>query len=180
MLTLHPLLAERRSSRAFDPYAEVTSQELAVLLEAARWAPSSRNSQPWRFAVGRRGDETHKRIFASLSAGNQRWAGRAPLLLVAAHVTREGDEPLPHAPYDLGQAVAHLVTQATALGLAVHQIGGFDAATLHGELTLPGEVRPVAVLAVGRPGDPATLPEDLRERDEAPRERRPVAALLLA
>jgi nitroreductase len=179
MLTLHPLLADRRSTRAFDPHADVTSQELAVLLEAARWAPSSRNSQPWRFAVGRRGDDTHKRIFESLAPGNRRWAARAPLLLLGAHLTSDGDRPLPHAAYDLGQAVAHLVVQAGALGMIAHQMGGFDADALHRELELPADVRATVVIAIGRRGDPATLPEDLRHRDEAARERHPAASLLL-
>lgn len=86
-LPLEPLLGHRRSPRAFDPTADVTSQELATLLEAARWAPSSSNSQPWRFVVGRRDSDTHKLIFTSLAEGNQRWAGRAAVLLVGAHLT---------------------------------------------------------------------------------------------
>jgi nitroreductase len=179
MLSLHPLLADRSSTRAFDPEADVTSEELATLLEAARWAPSSRNSQPWRFAVGRRDDETHKRIFAVLNPPNQRWAARAPVLLVGAHITRSGDTALPHAAYDLGQAVAHLSVQAAALGLQVRQMAGFDEDALHRELGLDHEVRVVVVLAVGRAADPESLPDDLRERELSARERMPVGSLLL-
>lgn len=179
-ITLHPLLANRRSPRAFDPTAEVTSQELAALLEAARWAPSSFNSQPWRFVVGRRDDDTHKRIFATLVPHNQRWAGRAAVLLVGAHLTRtEQGHELGFAAYDLGQAVAHLTMQAAALGLHVHQMAGFDAAALHQELSLPEQVRAKVVVSVGRRDDPDRLPEDLREREHAPRERMRVADLLL-
>lgn len=179
MLSLHPLLADRRSSRAFDAAAEVTSQELASLLEAARWAPSNRNSQPWRFAIGRRDDEIHKRIFATLTEDNQRWALQAPVLLVGAYVTGATDRPLPHAEYDLGQAVAHLTVQAAFLGLRVRQMGGFDRRALHTELALSADVRPHVVVAVGRPGDLDSLPADIRDKELAARTREPIGAILL-
>jgi nitroreductase len=178
--SLHPLLAARRSSRAFDPQVEVTALELAALIEAARWAPSSRNTQPWRFVVGRREDDVYKRVLARLFPHNQRWAANAPLLLVGAHLTRSADgRELPHAAYDLGQAVAHLTVQAIALGLHVHQIAGFDADGVHSDLGLPDDVRVMVTVAVGRLTDPAGLPEDLRQREVAPRTRRPAATLLL-
>jgi|SRR5690606_16189032 len=177
---LHPLLSTRRSTRAFDPDAEVSDAELAVLLEAARWAPSSWNAQPWRFLVGLRDSDVHKRIFGHLAAHNQRWAGRASALLAAGYLTRAADGgPLPHAAYDLGQAVAHLSVQASALGLWVHQMAGFDAAGLHAEFGLPDDLALLVVVAVGRLGDPSGLPEDLWARESAPRERRPVSDLLL-
>lgn len=179
-LPLHPLLAARRSPHAFDPSTEVTSQELATLLEAARWAPSNRNTQPWRFVVGRRDDETHKKILATLTTADQRWAGRAPLLLVGAYLTRsEGVGELRHAAYDLGQAVAHLTFQATALGLHVHQLAGLNEPALHSELGLPDEIWPKVVVVVGRLGDPAGLPPDLRDRESAPRVRHHLGTLLL-
>lgn len=179
-LPLHPLLAARRSPLAFDPGAEVTSQELAALLEAARWAPSSHNTQPWRFVVGRRDDDTHRRVLARLPAEEQRWAGLAPLLLVGAHLTRtEAGADLPHGAYDLGQAVAQLTVQATALGLYVHQITDLDPGALHADLGLPAHTRAKVVIAVGRLGRADRLPADLRAREEAPRARRHVATLLL-
>lgn len=151
-----------------------------MLLEAARWAPSSFNTQPWRFLIGRRDTEVYKRIFAHVAAHNQRWAGRAPLLLVGAHLTRspQGRE-LSNAAYDLGQAVAHLSVQATALGLSVHQMSGFDAGALLSDLGLPDDIRLKVVVAVGRLGDADSLPDDLRTRESAPRERHPIATLLL-
>lgn len=177
---LHPVLAARHTSRAFDPSAEVTSQELATLLEAARWATSRDNTQPWRFVVGRREDETHQRIVAALQPGDRRWAHRAPLLLVGAHLSRSGTgAALPHAAYDLGQAVAHLAVQATSVGLSSYQLYEIDGAALHAGLGLPEDTRAAVVVAVGRPGDPASLPEDLRAREAAPRERHPAATLLL-
>jgi len=177
---LHPLLAGRRSPRAFDPHTEVTEQELAVLFEAARWAPSNHNSQPWRFLVGRRDGDLYKRIFAQVAPHNQRWAGNAPLLLAGAYLTESGQgKPLRYAAYDLGGAMAHLTIQATSMGLYVHQMAGFDAAALHAELELPAEIVLKVIVAVGRLRDPATLPDDLREREEAPRVRCPVGRLML-
>jgi len=176
MLELHPLLATRWSPRAFDPHDEVSDVELAALLEAARWAPSRGNSQPWRFAIGRRGSEQHKRIFANLNHHNQRWAGDAAVLLVASHLTGAG---FGHAAYDLGQAVAHLTVQAGALGLHVHQMAGFAPDSLAVDLDLPDGVTPKVVVAVGRLGHPDRLPDDLRVRETALRDRRPLADLVL-
>jgi nitroreductase len=177
---LYPLLARRRSPRAFDPDTDVTDQELALLLEAARWAPSNHNSQPWRFLAARRNTDVHKQILPHIAAHNQRWAGNAPLLLVGAHLTRSDDDrDLRYAAYDLGGAMAHLTIQATASGLYVHQMAGFDAAALHADLALPDDVFPKVVVAVGQVSDPAGLPDDLRAWEHRPRVRHPVSALLL-
>jgi nitroreductase len=179
MSELSPLLANRWSPLAFDPVVELTGAEVTSLLEAARWAPSADNAQPWRFVVGRRDDETYKRIFTNLSAGNQRWAGRASVLLVGAHTSVLPNDGPDHAAYDLGQAVAHLTVQATALRLHVHQMAGFDPDGLRADLELPADVRPHIVVAVGRLGDPLSLPEDLRRSETGLRRRRPLAELLL-
>ncbi|MGY0004986.1 nitroreductase family protein [Micromonospora sp. I033] len=175
MPDLTPLLAFRWSPRAFDPAAELTEDEATSLLEAARWAPSAGNTQPWRFALGHRQDETWKRIFVSLPADDQRWTRHAAALVVGAHT---GGDP-ERAAYDLGQAVAHLTVQATALGLHVRQLTRFDRAGLATELDLAVGIRPLVVVAVGRLGDPFALPEDLRDRETALRRRRPLADLLL-
>ncbi|MCZ7434893.1 nitroreductase family protein [Micromonospora sp. WMMC241] len=175
MTDLTPLLAFRWSPRAFDSDAELTADEMAALLEAARWAPSAGNAQPWRFALGHRQDETWKRILVGLTDADQGWARHAAALLLAAHA---GGEP-ERTAYDLGQAVAHLTVQATALGLHVRQLTRLDRARLTTELDLPDDIRPLAVAAIGRLGDPATLPPDLYDRETALRRRRPVGALLL-
>jgi len=175
MADLTPLLAFRWSPRAFDPAAELTGAEAASLLEAARWAPSAGNAQPWRFALGHRHDETWKRILVSLAESDQSWARHASALVVGAHT---GGDP-ERAAYDLGQAIAHLTVQAGALGLHVHQLTRFDRAGLATELDLAAGIRPLVVAAVGRLGDPYDLPPELRARETALRHRHPVAALLL-
>src|SRR5580704_15117262 len=120
---LDPLLAHRWSPRGFDTQHVLSDADLHTLLEAARWAPSSGNSQPWRFVVSRRGDETHPRLVKHLGPGNQLWAPTASMLMLAAALTvRDDGKVLAHAWYDTGQAVAHLTVEAASLGLAVHQM----------------------------------------------------------
>jgi nitroreductase len=177
---VHPLLAERWSPRGFDRAHELDDQALTALLEAARWAPSAKNSQPWRFLVTRRGDDAHARLFDTLAPGNRSWAGTASaLVLVAARTVGDDGAPQPWALYDTGQAVAALVTQAQADGLAVHQIGGFDTAAVRAGFGLDDSLTPVVILAVGRRGSAADLPEHLAAREAAPRSRQPLSDLLL-
>jgi len=177
---VHPLLAERWSPRGFDQAHEIGDEALAALLEAARWAPSAGNSQPWRFLVTRRGEPAHDRLFAALAPGNQAWAGAASaLILVAARTAGDDGRPQPWALYDTGQAVAALVTQAQADGLSVHQMGGFDTGAVRTELGLGEDLTPVVVVAVGRHDTEAGLPEPLATREAAPRTRHPVSDLLL-
>src|SRR6476660_762213 len=179
-VSVHPLLAERWSPRGFDQEHELGDVDLAALLEAARWAPSAGNSQPWRFLVTRRGEPAHDRLFAALAPGNQAWAGAASaLILVAARTAGDDGRPQPWALYDTGQAVAALVTQAQADGLAVHQMGGFDTAAVRAELGLGEILTPVVVLAVGRHDSEAGLPEPLAAREAARRPRHPLGDLLL-
>ncbi len=177
---VHPLLAERWSPRGFDRSHELDDVALSALLEAARWAPSAQNTQPWRFLVTRRGEESHRRLFAALAPGNQAWAGTASaLVLVAARTVGDDGGPQPWALYDTGQAVAALVTQAQADGLAVHQMGGFDSAAVRAEFGLGDTLTPVVVLAIGRRDGTAELPGPLAARETAPRTRRPLSDLLL-
>jgi nitroreductase len=177
---VHPLLAERWSPRGFDREHQLDGVALAALLEAARWAPSSQNSQPWRFLVTRRGEQAYDRLFATLAPGNQAWAGTASaLVLVAARTVGDDGRPQSWALYDTGQAVAALVTQAQADGLSVHQMGGFDTTAVRAEFGLGSTLTPVVVLAVGRRDSAADLPEPFAVREAAPRTRRPVSDLLL-
>ena len=174
--SLHPLLARRRSPRALGG-GRVPDATLRRLLEAARWAPSSSNGQPWSFIVFHR-EETATHVPAAdlLMSRNRLWAPLAPLLMVALAQTRKPDgAPNPGALYDLGLAVGQLVTQATAEGLALHQMGGFDKARARDVLGIPEGWEPVVMIAIGLAGDAAELPEELRASETAPRTRRPLA-----
>src|SRR3954462_522004 len=136
---LHPLLAERWSPRAFDPKHTVPAEQILALLEAARWAPSASNTQPWRFAVALRGSAEYDAVLDALAPGNRAWAHAASALVVAAAETAGPDgAPRPWAVYDTGQAVAHLSVQAEHEGLAVHQLGGFDRDRGAALLAAPG------------------------------------------
>jgi nitroreductase len=171
---LHPLLAQRWSPRGFDRAHAVTPDQLTALIEAARWAPSANNTQPWRFLVAGRGEAAFDDLFALLAPGNQQWAGAAgALILVAAEAVG------PYALYDTGQAVANLVAQAGHEGLSVHQMGGFDKAAVAQRFGLGESMQPVVVIAVGRHDAEAPLPDTFAERERAPRVRRAVEDLLL-
>lgn len=177
---LHPLLTERWSTRAFDAAHSLSDVEVATLLEAARWAPSASNTQPWRFAVAHRGTAGHVAVLATLVGFNREWAHAASALVVAVAAVEEPDgTPRRWASYDTGQAVAHLTVQAQALGLAVHQMGGFDREALTSLLGLGTDCVPQTVVAVGRHDPAAALPEALAQREHAPRRRLEPAELLL-
>jgi len=172
---IHELLAHRWSPRAFSD-RPVDRATVRSLLEAARWAPSSMNEQPWRFVVALRQDrEAFDRLAACLSPGNHRWAPRAALLVavVAAETFRRNGSPNRHAWHDVGQAVALLTVEASARGLSVHQMGGIDREALREAIGIPDGFSPVTVVAIGYPGAPEDLPEDLAERERAPRTRLP-------
>src|SRR4051794_1379113 len=177
---LHDLLAERRSPRGFSTDRSVPTETLQVLLEAARWAPSANNTQPWRFGVARRGEPAFEAMVDALAPGNRLWARNAgALILLAAQTVGEDGRERPWAVYDAGQAAAHLTVQAQAEGLAVHQMGGFYPAAAAEVFELGDDLRPVVVLAVGWHDPEADLPEPLASRERAPRVRRPLQALLL-
>ena len=180
MTTLHPLLAQRTSPRSFTPDHRIAPDVERRLLEAARWSPSAANTQPWRLLVAHRGTQEHADLLAGLAPGNSGWARDASaLVLVAARTTADDGTELPWAVYDSGQAAAHLTTQAGAEGLAVHQMGGFDAEHVRHSFGLAEGVRPLVVLAVGRRDDPARLPSHLADRETAPRTRLELDDLVL-
>lgn len=171
---LHPPIAERWSPSRFDEGRGVSREELMALLEAARWAPSSGNEQPWRWVVLPRGHPRRPALEAALRPGNA-YAKRAPLLLVSlARTTREkGGDPNPWAEHDTGIATGFLLVQATVLGLATHPMGGWNPDALRAALEVPPEYRPLAVIAVGH-HDPELRDEGLEEREARPRRRRPL------
>jgi len=174
---IHDLLKRRWSPRAFSDQP-IEAETLCMLFEAARWAPSSNNEQPWRFIVANKDNETEwNRLLACLVEGNRKWAYRAPVLIlsVASLNFQEDSTPNRHAFHDTGMAVENLVLQATALGLSTHQMAGFDVEKARADLKIPSGYEPVAVIAVGYPGDPASLPDRLRERELRPRSRQPIS-----
>ncbi|MFN2369890.1 MAG: nitroreductase family protein [Candidatus Krumholzibacteriia bacterium] len=177
-----PVLAERHSPYAFDP-RPLPAADLRSLFEAARWAPSSFNEQPWRYLVAVREDEGEfARLLACLVEGNRVWARHASALMVAVAaltLARDG-RPNGKALHDLGLAAANLTVEATVRGLVVHQMGGILPDQVRREYGVPDDFQPVTALAVGYPGDGSALPEALRAKDEAPRTRRPQAEFVFA
>lgn len=169
-----PLLAQRWSPRAFAA-RPVTSDTLLSLLEAARWAASCTNQQPWYFllATKERPDE-YARLLSCLRENNQLWAQQAPVLLVSvAKLTFDANgQPNRFAYHDVGLAVGNLCTQATALGLAVHQIAGFYPEKVRELYGVPDGYDPVGGIVLGYAGDPGQLPDELRQRELAPRVRK--------
>jgi nitroreductase len=172
---LHPHIRERWSPRSFRD-APVSLEDLWTLLEAARWAPSSSNEQPWRFIVGRKEDkETFAKVLSVLVEGNQAWAKNAPVLLLAvAKKTNSKGAENRWAWHDVGLALGSLVFQATAIGLHVHMMAGFDADKAREVFHIPEGYEATTAAAVGYLGDPNALPERLKERELAPRQRKPI------
>jgi nitroreductase len=179
---IHELLRERWSPRAFADRM-VEPEKLRSLLEAARWAPSSFNEQPWSFIVATKEHAgEYERLLSCLVEGNVRWAQHAPVLMlsVARLAFERNQKPNRHAFHDVGLSVENLVIQATALGLAVHQMAGFHVDKARELFSIPDGHEPVAALVLGFPGDPAGLPEDLREREVAPRIRKPLESFVFS
>jgi len=173
---IHPLLAERWSPYAFTDEG-VCEEDLTALFEAARWAPSSYNEQPWRFIVARREEAAaFAKVLSCLVPFNQGWAGRVPVLALGLVQTlRPGvGSPNAAARHDLGLAAANLTVEATHRGLCVHQMSGIVADRVRGAWALPDDVLPLTALAIGHAASLAATPEDLRDRQGRPRERRPL------
>jgi hypothetical protein len=175
---LHPLLAARWSPTLFDDAAQISAAEIESLLEAARWAPSAGNSQPWAFIVGRRGEPDHDRLTRHLTKSSGAWAPMAALLVAnLSHRFVEGTnwDYSEFAVYDLGQAVAHMTFQAQYLGLSVRQFRAFDREGLATEFDVPSHWEITTMSAIGRaPADvlpPLAIAPNGEQRS---RDRRPI------
>lgn len=173
---IHEIIGRRWSPRAFSDQP-VAADKIRSVLEAARWAPSSRNEQPWAYFLATRDDpKNFQDMLGVLMDANRTWAQKAPvLILTLAHTQLEKDAtPNRLGFHDLGQATSNLATQATSLGLSTHQMGGFDIEAAQERFRVPAGWEPVSVIALGYPGEPESLPEPFREREMAERRRKPL------
>lgn len=169
-----PEFHERWSPRSFAD-RKVSTESLRKIFEAARWTASSYNEQPWRFLLGRKPDETYEKIFASLSEFNQKWAGTAPVLILGMTNTRSSRNGQVNrvALFDLGAASSYLTLEATALGLATHQMEGFDSEKARKAFGIGEEYLLGSVIALGYEGEPEKLrDEQLIDRELSPRSRK--------
>lgn len=170
-----PVLAERWSPRAITA-ERPTPDELKQLFEAARWAPSAYNSQPWAFVYAFHGTPAFETLLAPLVPFNVGWAKHAGVLLIACAQLRTEKGELSHAMHDVGLAVENLMIQATALGLASHGMSGFSADKAKEVLAIPENWVAVTAIALGAPASADMLEGAMKERELAPRERKPQAA----
>jgi nitroreductase len=176
-----PIILERWSPRAFSD-RDVSPADLRVIFEAARWAPSSYNEQPWRFIVGHRNSETYKKIAGVLVPFNQAWAQHAPVLILGVAKTRfsHNDTPNDYAAHDLGAATVLITLQAAALGIATHQMAGFDRDKAREVFHIPENYAIGSVMAVGYQGDPSNLGEHYKGQEQSPRSRKPLSEIVLS
>ena len=173
-------IKQRWSPRAFSNRM-VEPEKLRSLLEAARWAPSSYNEQPWYFLVVTKDEEAeYEKMLGCLVEFNQQWARLAPVLMISvARVKFEKNgKPNRHAFHDVGLAVANMIFEATARGLFVHQMAGFDPEKVKELYNVPDDFEPVAAIAIGYPGVVEDLAENFKELETAPRERRPLQSFV--
>ena len=167
------IIKNRRSRRAYST-RPVEAEKIKSLFEAARWAPSSMNDQPWRYIYATKSHpELWKKLWDVLNEGNKIWTKDAPLLVLS--MARKNfsinGHPNGSAKYDLGGANAFLTLQGTSMGLNIHQMGGYDRAKADASLNIPDDYELGVMMAIGYAGDPAILPENLKERELAPRRR---------
>jgi len=177
-----PVVLARWSARAFAD-REVSTADLRRVFEAARWAASSFNEQPWRFLVGTRNSLTYKKIFSTLIGFNQSWAAAAPVLILGVASTKFAHNGTDNrnALYDLGAAASYLTLQAAALGLTSHQMAGYDQAAARQVLEIPESYALGAVIALGYQGEPSALGnEQLIAMETAARERKPLSEFVLS
>lgn len=183
--TQHPIeevIKQRWSPLAFSDRS-VEPEKLCQVLEAARWAASSYNEQPWSFIVATKDNSADfDRLLSCLAEGNQPWAKDAPVLMLSVaklYFERNGVENR-HAFHDVGAAATNLAIEATALGLFVHQMAGFDVDKARDTFHIPERYAPVAAIALGYLGDPQQLSEKLQQRESSPRSRKPIAEFVFS
>jgi nitroreductase len=174
------LIKKRWSPRAFTG-EKISRENILTLFEAASWAASSRNEQPWRFIYGLKDeDESYQKIFDTLVLWNQKWAQSASVLAlgIAKMNSDYHNKPNDYAWYDLGQAVATMAVQASSSGLYMHQMGGFDPDIARQLFNIPEGYKAVVAIAIGYLGKPEDLPEDMKDLETKERTRIPVEKLV--
>jgi len=179
---VNELIQNRWSPRAFSE-KPVPQEVLRSLFEAARWAPSSNNEQPWAYIVATKDDaENFEKSLGALVEFNANWARKAPVLVIAVAelAFAKNNAPNRNAQYDVGAASLQLSIEATARGLVVHQMAGFDPETAKEAYDIPQGWEPIAAMAIGYPGDASSLPEPLQSREKAPRSRKRIREFVMS
>lgn len=177
---INEVIATRRSPRSFDSSHTLAEADLRAGLEAARWAPSAFNGQPWRFFTGFRGESVFSEILSSLGESNQLWAKNSSALVLVASTVKKADGT-EHAEYlfDCGLAVGQMVHELHDRGLIAHQMAGYSKELARTALGIPDDLVPVVVIAIGKQDVAEKLPEALAAREVAPRERLPLDTLVI-
>lgn len=179
---IHAFISNRKSIRAFDPQP-MNDETVYQLFEAARWAPSAFNEQPWRFIIARRETEAEfQKMLEVLSPSNRNWAmnGSVLILTIAKLNSSHNNLPNRHALHDVGLSVGNLSVQATSMGLSLHQMGGFDSVKAKEFYEIPEGYEPISIIIVGFPGNIELLPEALRLRELKERVRMPVEDIVFS
>ena len=175
---IHDLLARRWSSRAFDPKRPVSREQLATLLEAARWAPSCNGDEPWRYLIWdkSRDPQGWQKAYDCLSENNRKWVKNVPLLMLscAGSTFEATGKPNRWTQHDTGAASVSIALQATAMGLMVHQMGGWDVEKARAAFAIPPEYTPMAMIAVGYQASPDILDDETKAKELRPRGRKPL------
>jgi nitroreductase len=178
-LPVHDLLKRRWSPRAFDPNRPVTREQLKVLLEAGRWAPSCNGDEPWRYLIWDKGRDPQgwQKAYDCLNENNKKWVKNVPLLMLscAGSAFEATGKPNRWTQHDTGAASVSMALQAVAMGLIVHQMGGWDADKARAAFAIPAEYTPMAMIAVGYQASPEILDDETKAKEMRPRARKPIA-----
>lgn len=181
-MEIHPLIRERRSIRSFSDEA-ISDEALLSLIEAARWAPSSVNEQPWRFILVKKNEsETFEKLLNCLNESNRVWAKNAAAFVVAIVKTEFSrfDKTNLHAYHDTGLAIGNLTVQATSLGIYLHQMGGFDKEKAETVFEVTDGFEAINIVAMGYKGNADLLPDAVKQKENLPRVRKPLEEILFS
>ncbi len=175
------VIANRWSGRAYDANKTIKKEQIIRMLEAARWSPSCYGDEPWRFIVWNKHEDapSWQKAFDCIVPGNQSWAKDAPVLVLVCANTlfNHNGKPNRWGAYDTGAAALSLCIQATSMGLMTHQMGGFDGEKAREAFNIPEEYQMMAMIAIGYAAEIGTLDGEAKERELAPRKRRPLSEL---